>query len=258
MAANYATVPRKQPQQFGGLRNLYKGSEAAILGSGPSLDANLPFLKDFKGIVFAGNSTINPCMIKGRTPDWTMVLDADPYVPNQFRGLPDLDKIKIILPTYCEPTLPSLFDPDLTWWCNVYSDHWLLKHGAHYIYPEVDGLVSPGCVPGAMIRMAYYMGIRKVYLLGLDFGYPGGRERCTTYRNLDGEWVDVGHDPFCDDKSPREEVNGVLTTVKLKVSHVSIVAVIKHLPGMEAIDCSAGIMTEFKKMDFREAVDGKH
>jgi hypothetical protein len=240
------------------LRNILKGKEAAILGSGPSLDENLPLLKDYKGVVFSGNSTINPCIIRGRVPDWTVVLDADAYVPNQFSELPGLKELNVLLPTYVEPTLPEMFDSNRTWWFNVYHDrHWLMRYGSHYMYPEIDGLLSSGCVPGAMIRLAWHMGIRKIYLLGCDFGYPGGRERCTRYKKIEGEWMDVGHDLFCDDNSPREEVNGILTTVKLRVAHAGVVNIIQHLPDLEAVDCSKGVMSEFQKMEFKEVVNGR-
>ncbi len=257
-AENYQIVPKeaRYAKSLLHITNIHWGREAAILASGPSLDESIKHLKNFKGIIFAGNSTANPCIANGITPDWVFMLDADEYVPNQFEGV-ETDKLKAFLPTYIHPSVPKLFKPELTWWFNVYDyNHWMTDQGLKLMFPKIDGLLAASCCPGGMIRLAHLMGIRKVYLLGFDFGFPGGKERCTVYERFNGIWESNGTDPFCADKSAREEINGIETTLKLKVAHSAIVNIIKGLPDMEAIDCSSGIMTEFPKKNFREVVNG--
>jgi len=255
-AENFSIVPR-MPKCFTFLKNIQWGKEAAILASGPSLDDSIQWIKNFKGIVFAGNSTINPCVANGRWPDWVVILDADEYVPNQFEWFSEEEKqkFKVILPTYIHPSVPKIFNPELIWWFNPYNPaHWFFKNCLHYLFPGIGGLFSSSCNPGAMIRLAHWMGIRKIYLLGTDFGFPEGRERCSVYDREGSGWVRTAHDDFCNDKSERSIINGIETTIKLRFSHSSITSIIKALPEMVTIDCSNGIMTEFPKMNFKEVV----
>ena len=257
-AENFNIIP-KMPKCFTFLKNIHWGKEAAILASGPSLNDSIQWIKDFKGIVFAGNSTVNPCVANGRWPEWVVILDASEYIPTQFEWFSEEErqKFKIILPTYIHPSVPKIFNSDLTWWCNIYNpEHWFLKHGLHYLFPGIGGLLSSSCNPGAMIRLAYWMGIRKIYLLGADFGFPDGKQRCSIYDREGTGWIRVSHDKFCEDGSKKDTINGIETTIKLKFSYNSIIGIIKDLPDMTAIDCSNGIMTEFPKMNFKEVVYG--
>ncbi len=255
---NYTIIP-KRPKCFTSLKNIHWGKEAAILASGPSLDDSIQWIKDFKGIVFAGNSTINPCVANGRWPEWVVALDADEYVPIQFEWFSDNEKqkFKVIIPTTIHPSVSRMFNPELIWWFNIYNhDHWFFRNCLHYLYPGIGGLLASSCNPGMMIRLAYWMGIRKIYLLGADFGFPGGKERCSIYDREGADWIRTSHDSFCNDKSERYMFSGIETTKRMKFYHSSIVSIIKDLPEMVAIDCSNGIMTEFPKMNFKEVVYG--
>ncbi len=253
---NYAIIPKERVQIVTGLKNIHWGKEAAILFSGPSLDDYLPYLSRFKGIIFSGASTLNPCIANGINPDWTMIIDADEYVPKQFDGL-DVSNLKTVLSSVIYPGVPKLLKQELIWWFNPYDPrHWFLSKGLHYIFPSLPGLLSASCVPGAMIRLAFLMGIRKMYLLGADFGFPGGRERCSIWKKENDKWVKGPHDPFCNDKSPREIYQGIETTMKLRISHHVILSIVKELLGLEVVDCSKGIMNEFPQKEFREVVNG--
>ena len=254
---NYQIVPKEHPPTIGPLKNIYWGKEAAVLASGPSLDQDLPFLPKFRGIVFAGNSTVNPCVANGVTPDWVAVIDADEYIPKQFEGI-DLSSLKVLLTTMVHPNVSRLFKPELTWWFNTWDDrHWFTHGGIQAAFPKVDSLLSSCCAPGTMIRLAYFMGIRKIYLLGADFGCPGGKERCSIWEKREDVWIKKSPDPFCRDNSPREIYKGIETTMKLRVSHDAVIGIIDNLPGLEVVDCSHGIMDAFSKMDFEEVVNGR-
>ena len=256
-AINRAQVP-ENARTLTHIKNTQWGKEAAILSSGPSLDNDLRYLKDFKGLIISGNSSANPCVAYGIKPDWTVILDADAYVVNQFDGL-DISGWKVILPTMIDPGVPKLFNPDLTWWFNIYDyRHWFLKYGLHYIYPKVDALLASCSVTGAMIRLAHWMGVRRVYLLGADFGFPQDRHRCSVFKSVDGQWEREEYDPFCEDKSTREVINGIETTAKLKVTYAAVINMIQAIkktdPAFEVIDCSHGLMREFPKKEFKEVV----
>ncbi len=255
---NFTIIPRR-PKCFTFLKNIHWGKEAVILASGPSLDDSIQWIKDFKGIVFAGNSTVNPCVANGRWPEWVVILDADEYIPTQFEWFSkeEKQKFKVLLPTHIHPSVPKMLNPELLWWFNIYNpDHWFFRNCLHYLYPGIGGLFASSCNPGAMIRLAHWMGIRKIYLLGTDHGFPEGKERCSIYDREGAGWVRTSHDSYCNDRSERYTVSGIETTLKLEFCCNSIVGIIKNLPDMIAIDCSNGIMTEFPKMNFKEVVYG--
>jgi hypothetical protein len=257
-AANYHTVPTdpKKLRTLSHLKNIHWGKEAAILASGPSLDESIQYLKKFRGLIFAGNSTINPCIGNGIMPDWVHILDADEMVPKQFMGI-DCSNFKAIIPTYIHPDSVALFNPDLVWWMNIFDHrHWLTKNGLHDLFPNVDALLASSTCPTAMIRLAYWMGIRKMYVLGADFGFPNGQRRCSIYMRENGSWLKAGQDEWAMDKGAIEIINGIETTMKLRVSHRAFAESCKLLPGLELIDCSKGIMNEFPKIDFKEVVNG--
>lgn len=251
---NYAIIPKDRPKTINHLRNIYAGEEAVILASGPSLDETIPYLKKFKGRIFATNSTVNPCIANGIIPDWTVNLDADRYVAEQFKDLPT-QKMKILLATYCHSSMIRLFSPLLTWWFVIFDDrHWFLYGGQHILFPSIDGLLGSTCASGAACRLAWLMGIKRVYLLGFDFSYPKGRNRCSYYIKKEEGWVPNGMDEYCIDRSPVKIVRGKRTSEKLEVTHAAVTHMIKTLPGIEFIDCSKGIMYGFQKMDFRKVV----
>ena len=254
---NYSIIPKDRPKTINQLRNIHEGEEAVILASGPSLDENISYLKKFKGRIFATNSTINPCIANGVTPDWVVNLDADKYVAEQFKDL-DTKKMKVILATYCHSSLIKLFSPNLIWWFVIFDDrHWFLYGGQHILFPNIDGLLGSTCSPGAACRLAWLMGIKKMYLLGFDFSYPKGKNRCTYYVKEKGAWIANGMDQYALDRSPTKIVRGKKTSIKLEVTHAAVTNMIKRLSGIEIIDCSKGIMYGFQKMDFRKVVESQ-
>ncbi len=257
-AENYQIIPRdpRLIKTLTHLKNIAWGKMAAILASGPSLDDALPYLKDFRGLIFAGNSTVNPCIANGIKPDWVHVLDADEYIPKQFIDI-NTQEMKVIFPSYVHSDVAKLFRPELTWWFNVYDyRHWFMKEGLHYLFPNLDGMLASSNCPAGMIRLAHWMGIRKIYLLGADGGFPGGVQRCSIYQKENGEWIKAGMDEYCIDKSAIEVIDGIQTTIKLRVSMANMVDIIKSLPDLEVINCSRGLLTEIPQKSFKEEMDG--
>jgi hypothetical protein len=251
---NYTIIPRDRPKTISHLRHIHYGEEAIITASGPSLDDCLPYMKDFKGRIFATNSTANPLIANGINPDWTVILDADTYVANQFKDL-NTKRMKMILATYSAANAIKLFSIHLCWWFNIFDDrHWFLKEGLHIAFPTIDGLLASTCASGAAARLACTMGISKMYLVGFDFGFPGGRHRCTNYKKIAYAWIPDGIDQYCIDRSEEKEIEGIKTTIKLQVAHAAISHMIHSLGGIEVINCSKGLSMGFPRMEFKDAI----
>lgn len=251
---NYTVIPRDRPKTISHLRHVHYGEEAIITASGPSLDDCLPYMKDFKGRIFATNSTVNPLVANGITPDWTVIMDADPYVADQFKDV-DTKILRMLLATYSSAKAIKLFSPHLCWWFNVFDDrHWFLTEGLHFAFPSIDGLLASTCASGGAARLAWNMGIKKIYLVGFDFACPGGKNRCTHYKKEKYAWVPNGMDAYCIDRSPEKEIQGLKTTEKLEVTHAAVTYMIHDLKGIEVVDCSKGLSTGFPRMEFKDAI----
>lgn len=57
---------------------------ALIVGAGPSFDKAAPFLKDWKGALFASESMASTCLYHGRDPEYIAVYDGHPSIHDLF------------------------------------------------------------------------------------------------------------------------------------------------------------------------------
>lgn len=149
---------------------------AVILGSGPSFDKALPYLRGFPGPLFGSPSH---CMVMDalkRPLDYMVALDTTTRVLDQihdniqFRGT-----VLLTHPSMC----PELFKSK---WKQPWNMHLFRMHEPDNSFLETlyDALfpfvtarvVNSGCVVNNMILMANGLGYSPVYLVGADFGYP--------------------------------------------------------------------------------------
>ena len=65
---------------------------AIILGSGPSLDDTVPYLKDWKGAILCSTSQLAVCEANGIIPTYVVLIDADPTMVYLAEEYGDSDK----------------------------------------------------------------------------------------------------------------------------------------------------------------------
>ena len=193
---------------------------AFILGSGPSLDAVLPLLKDWKGGIFCSTSHARTLVYHGAPPTHIMVLD--PYCDlNSMKGV-DWSKYgtKLI-------TTPGAWPDLIEYWPNemLLFRQYLGNRQTFYaqeqnqMYAEramAGELTSPGgretgwtpmipseltvfaCSPPAEMFAAGTLGYGNIFLTGCDFAYSHGKARFTAWiPQEDGTWKEDAR-PFTD------------------------------------------------------------
>ena len=178
----------RSTEDLSALRGKYSGP-AIICGSGPSLNAALPRLKDWKGAVFCATSQAPTLVRYGRHPDFIEAID--PRIEDWEMKAPwNYKKTKFI---GCPTLRPAMFDrwagkkylyrvyePNVKFYGDILPMAYIDIHT--YSYPF-------GAVIPLLMAHAHYLGFSPLYLVGADFGYSEEATRFTRYDYLGwGRW----------------------------------------------------------------------
>ena len=240
-----------------------KGKPAVIVGSGPSLDKTAPFLKDWKGAVFAcGSNALIPTRW-GHKPEYICVFDGGDTLYPKLMGY---DWTGSTLLTH--PSISPLILQNWKW----KKKYYLMMHFGVQWFEEIQPLAygdfmrmpwqappcikicpgNSGCTSNNAIQLAHFLGYDPLFLIGVDFGYPEGKERCTRWVWVDGEWKNIGADSY-NDRALHEADNGVTTTEE-QIEYKSAMMAVYKWDKPQLFDCSEGIITELPKLNFEEVV----
>jgi hypothetical protein len=149
---------------------------AVILGSGPSFDKGLPYLRGFPGPIFGSPSHAMVMDALKRPMDYMIALDTTTRVLDQLSdNIQWKGTTMLTHPSMC----PELFTKK---WKQPWNMHLFRMHEPDNsfletlydsLFPYIQArVVNSGCVVNNMILIANSLGFSPVYLLGVDFGYP--------------------------------------------------------------------------------------
>jgi hypothetical protein len=157
-----------------------EGRPAVVVGAGPSLDADLPLLKEIQDgiLIVACDTALRPLLNNGVRVDFVVAIDSSPRNHDHFKNLPDA----AFLPVLFGGVYPPLLDQ--------YRDHaWI---AATAPFPTVDlledfpgpskylrqkgTLVMNGSVGTGALDLAQQLGCSPVFLTGIDLAYSVGRD----------------------------------------------------------------------------------
>lgn len=209
------------------------GCPAFIIGSGPSLDHSIKFMKDWNGAIFCSTSHALTFMRYGIEPDFIVALD--PFSTwEEIEGV-DWSKTKTIL--VAQPGVwPSLISnwpnklllyiqnngkPDsyyATTQKHMYSEREEIGKGMrevqfnYFIKTEVTLFA---CSPPIQMFIAEVLGYKNIFLAGVDFAFHKDKERFTSYtvkKNENDliEWEEHIH-PFASTPTCMLTNNGLYT-----------------------------------------------
>lgn len=192
-----------------------------ILGSGPSLDYSIKFLKDWKYGIICTTSHARTLMYYGIEPTYILVLD--PFgCWDEIKGV-DWAKTKTRLITHpgVHTSLIENWPNDFVYYIqntgnpnSFYSTtqkrqySWKSEQHSrdctftYYIKTEV---VLFACSPPMQLFMAQLLGYGNVYLCGVDFGYHSGKERFTDYTPLNIEVGRFTNNQYVEMKAERDK-----------------------------------------------------
>lgn len=153
---------------------------ALIIGSGPSLDAALPQVNRFNGVIFASPSQLDILEKWEIVPNYVVAVDsADSVGEDQIRSDRDCYGMTLLTHPYISPkTLEA-------WHGNKRYFELQEADGGHFrdVYPWIKvGFPVCGSVNNTEVLIAHWMGCSPIILAGVDYCFPGGRTRAQDYR----------------------------------------------------------------------------
>jgi hypothetical protein len=186
-----------------------------ILGSGPSLDDSIQYLKDWKGGIICTPSHALTLRYYGIIPTYILILD--PF--EQWSDLSGSDwentNTKLITHPGCRPDLIEKWPNEILLYLenagrkdSFYQD----EQQKMYSWRSGDFRISTfnfyirtaitifACSPPMELFAAQIFGYDKVYLAGCDFAFHSDKSRFTDYTKKDNEWEKHEHLFDKDDK----------------------------------------------------------
>jgi len=253
-----------------------KNTPCIIVGSGPSLDDEIPYLKDWTGGIMCTTSHALTLMKHGIEP--THIVALDPFCT--WEEIEGVDWSKTRTKLVCHPGVwPSLIEK----WPNEYllfrensgrNDSfysgvqkrmytWTEDNGHGIRFPIFHFMIKTeitlfACSPPMQMYVAQVLGYGNIFLCGVDLGFHSGKERFTSWEVKDGEWVEVPH-PLEDDTATIIGNNGVLTQdihLYYKKNFLSA----WRLSKQTVYSCDHGLITEapYRPIDLVVRHQGKH
>jgi len=258
------------------------GTPAVIIGSGPSLDANAPLLKDWPHPVFSTMSNAKNCLAAGRMPDYITLFDAGRCGLDHMSGV-DWDGATMlthpavhadVLPAWQWPKRYFIMWHDNFQWFELITP---LAFSEVRVYPDKKpaniriAVKNAGCTANANIQLAAWLGYDPLFLVGVDFGFPDGRLRCVKCepsvpwapadkpRDMRGpEGWDIAQPPTLEDVGKPTVVapNGIVTT-ETQIEYMICMFTVQIRRKMQLFNCGTGILEDrdIPRADFKEVVD---
>ena len=147
--------------------------EAAICAAGPSLDTQIPLLKQEKHkktFIISCDTALPALLQKDIEPDAVVSIDCQHISYYHFKGLAS-HKIPLFLDISSPPLLPRLSASPF-FFC---GGHPFALYLCQYWRPLPQIDTSGGNVTYASLSLAQNLGAQRITLYGCDFSYPGGR-----------------------------------------------------------------------------------
>ena len=145
---------------------------AYITAAGPSLEKQIPFLRELKKneTIIATDTSLPVLLANEIKPDLVISIDCQHISYHHFmQGYPD--DVPLVL-DLASPTFLTRIASKIFFFT---SDHPFSKYVSKKFreFPEID--TSGGNVTHAALSLAETLGAKKIFLLGADFSYPAGK-----------------------------------------------------------------------------------
>ena len=224
-----------------------------IVGSGPSFDKDLPYIKKWRdrAIVFSCGTSLGILLKNGIRPDLHVENENTPQLVSNLRDFHDeygFDGITLVASTTVNPDIGELFGKRWFYFRSHLSSSALLN-GSVKVLVGAAPLVS-----NAAFAVVTTLGFKNVYLFGIDCGRKpeqGHHSRDAVYYQddydnyLEGESLELLETEFTR-LVPGNFGGQVLTAWYLDMSRVSLSG-LRRLSGIELINCSDGARIEGAK-----------
>ena len=158
------------------LKNKFRGIPILIVSAGPSLDKNIQYIKDFKGIIIVGNRSLKPVLEQGIKPDYICAVDPQDIMYTLKGATIDSDISMITTDSASEAFIAS--HKGKKYFVNTHANSSSLLGVNTCKEIGMGGSVATLC-----LSIAYYLGGNPIVLIGQDLAYTDGKlhsQECNT------------------------------------------------------------------------------
>ncbi|WP_202108292.1 6-hydroxymethylpterin diphosphokinase MptE-like protein [Succinivibrio dextrinosolvens] len=190
--ASYLLTHKKHFVQKKELPEKFKNLPVFVVGSGPSLDQDLPFIRKFqdKAIIIACGTALDVLYHAGIHPDFFANTERLPEVKQALQVITDssfFKKIVLLCADVCHPSVADMFEHTAIFskadelFCDYLT--------TNLNQPKIQGIFRMNPFVGNMgLSGALALGFRNIYMFGLDCGKKVGvqsihSELTTLYKN---------------------------------------------------------------------------
>lgn len=148
------------------------GLPAFLVGSGPSLNACIPFLKENadKAVIFCCGTAIDVLKGEGIEPDFWVMMERSKKVAGhleQTQKSHDISNIRFVGSTTIFPSIPGMFRDAILFFRPGLSPSPLFARSRDEIAVAPDPMAA-----NAAVSFALSAGFAEIYMLGIDCGSP--------------------------------------------------------------------------------------
>jgi hypothetical protein len=178
-----------------------------VLGSGPSLDDAIEFLKVFPGPIFASASQLNILEHHHIVPDYVILADNADVVAQQI-GDRLMPRTTLVAHPSVSPLALRAWKGRRAYYRISIGGEWDFTQAC--VYPWIRASIAPlGSVVPASIQVADIVGCSPIILAGVDFSFIGGRYRATDYaRRAFDHFMEIPDQAVPDRAAKEEEMQG--------------------------------------------------
>lgn len=153
------------------LKGVCKGVPAVIVGSGPSLKADIHYLKKLKSrvLIIAAGSSIQALLHEGIKPDCIVSIDGGESNLQVFQDM-DISSIPFIFGSTIKHSILEKYEANLI---HLLLDLDLIS--LHIMQGQDEPVFqTTSTVTGTCIQLANYLDCPQIVLMGQDLSYPNG------------------------------------------------------------------------------------
>lgn len=161
------------------LKDKFKDYPAIIVGSGPSLEKSLPYLKEAqdKALIFSCDTTLKILLNHGIQPHFSAVLERVNWQANYFKNIPKNQSPSLIALSTVHPDVFKVHQgPVFAMRRSTAFDPWIFPEETFF---EIGSSVSHLCLMAAKI-----LGCSQIFYIGIDCAYHPDSDKLSDGRKL--------------------------------------------------------------------------
>ena len=174
----YSIVNKRNFVLANDMKKQYRDYPVFIIGSGPSLDQDLPFIKKYqdKAIIIACGTALDSLYHAGVMPDFYANTERTPQVKQALEVIPDkefLKEITLLCSSVCHPSVIDFFPKTAIFgkWDENFTEYLISNLESELGFKEIQTIKNMNPLVGNMgISAATTLGFNKLYLFGIDNG----------------------------------------------------------------------------------------